>query len=178
MQRADHACRDGRLEPERVADRDHQLTDPEPPRLAERGGRQAAARKAQESEVSIGILAHDPGLDAGAVGENGIQPRGAAHHMIVGQHVAVGGDDHPGAGPQHGRKGILGVVFAPAPANADHRRSDPLRDVDDAPRERVEQTGVVDLRLARRFRRLLAPQTVTDQPQQDPVLSRHRRNAA
>jgi hypothetical protein len=76
-QGADHARGDGRLEPEWVADRDHQLTYPKPLGMAEGRRRQAAAGKAQEREIGTRIFAHDPGLDASAVGEDGLKPRRA-----------------------------------------------------------------------------------------------------
>lgn len=138
-----------------VPDRNHQLTDPEPLGVAERGSRQAAARKSQERKVGIRILARDPGLNAGAVGEYGIQPRRAAHHMVIGQHVAVGRDDHTRAGPPRGRKRIVGIVPAPAPADAHHRRPGALCDMDDGTGESVEQCRVVSLRRVCRFWRLL-----------------------
>jgi hypothetical protein len=59
-----------------------QLAHPEPLGIAERRRRQAAAGKAQERNVGIRIFAQDPGLHAGTVGENRLQPRRAAHTTL------------------------------------------------------------------------------------------------
>ena len=77
VQRADHAGRDRRLQAKRIADRDHELADPKRTGIAD-VGRQAAAPKPQQREVRIRILAHDAGLDTGAVGQDRVEPRGRA----------------------------------------------------------------------------------------------------
>jgi hypothetical protein len=103
----------GCLKHERLADGNNQLAYPKPLRVAERRSRQAAARQAQKREVGIRILSHEPGLDAGAVGENSIQPRRAAYHMIVGRQVAVGVMITPEPDPSTGANGLSGSCSRP-----------------------------------------------------------------
>jgi hypothetical protein len=64
--------------------------------------------------------------------------------MIVGQHVAVRGDDHTRTGPQRGREGAVRIVIAAMAADAHHRRPGVLSDVDNGTRVDVEQ-GIVGL---------------------------------
>ena len=98
-ERGDDAGGDGALEAQRIADRHHHLPDPQRRRAPEFGVRQAAARQAQHRGVGGGVLAHQRRVQRLAVGERGTQPRRAGHHVRVGQHIAVGGEDHAGPLP-------------------------------------------------------------------------------
>jgi hypothetical protein len=93
-ERGDDARGDGALEAERIADRRHQLSHPQSRGSAQLGVREAAAGQAQHRGVGIGVLAHQRRIQRLPVGERGTQPRGTCHNMRVGQHIAVGGEDH------------------------------------------------------------------------------------
>ena len=66
---ADDAGRYRALKAERVADRDHQLTDPQLPRIAEPGKGRGVAVEPQHREVGVGIVADQVRGEAAPVGK-------------------------------------------------------------------------------------------------------------
>ena len=66
---ADHARRYRALKAERIADRHHQLTDPQLPRIAEPGKRRSVALEPQHREVGVGIVADQVRGEAAPVGK-------------------------------------------------------------------------------------------------------------
>ena len=80
-ERGHDAGGDRALEAERIADRHHQLPDPQRRGAAQLGVRQAVARQPQHRGVGVGILAHQRRVRTCAVGERGTQLRGAGDDM-------------------------------------------------------------------------------------------------
>ena len=68
-ERADDAGGDRALKAERVADRDDQLADPQPARIAEPGEGRRLAVEAQHREIGVGVVADEAGREAAAVGK-------------------------------------------------------------------------------------------------------------
>ena len=133
---ADHARSDRALKAERVADRDHQLADPQPPRIAEPGKGRRLAVEPQYREIGVGIVADQAGREAAAVGKRGLDLARAADYVAVGQHIGVGGEDHA-------RAGAAGAVLEPADLEMQDRRADLVDSAGDRARISVEQGEIV-----------------------------------
>jgi hypothetical protein len=70
----------------------------------------------QQGQIRIRIIPQDPRFDASAVGKGQSGVAGPLHDMAVGQHQAIGRDDHARA---HAYRSVRDVGF-----NPDHRRAD------------------------------------------------------
>ena len=91
---ADDACRDRRLETERVADRDHQLPDPKRPRSGQLRIGQRARLSTQHREVRRRIPSDDHGGDVASIDERDARLLDVLHDVLIGEHIAVGSDDN------------------------------------------------------------------------------------
>lgn len=80
-----------------------------------RGG-QAGGVNLDNSQVGLGVLAYQSGLVRDAVGGDNFQLAGAVNHMLVGDDVAILGDDDAGAFPS---QGASGTVIAAATAKVE-----------------------------------------------------------
>src|SRR5688500_12031643 len=98
---ADDAGGDGGLEAVGVADGDGHLADAQAVRIAEGGGGEllgVVALDAEDGEVGGGIGADDFDLEAAAVGRDGFELAGVLDDVVVGEDVAVRGQEEAGAG--------------------------------------------------------------------------------
>ena len=100
-QRGDDAERDGLADAERVADRQHHVSDARLLHVAEHDHRQAPGLDPDHGEVGFGIGADDIGRRLAAIGQADLDLVGALDHVVVGQDVAVGADDHARAQAGH-----------------------------------------------------------------------------
>ena len=82
---------------QRIADRQHPLADPGVVAVAERDGRQVLGVDLEHGHVGVGIGADDLRLELPPVEQAHGDLLGALDHVVVGQDVAVGRDDEPGA---------------------------------------------------------------------------------
>ena len=94
----DDAGGHGPGEAERVADRDDELADPQPGRVAERRGGQVAARRPDDGQVRERIAADDLERELVAVDERGGSPLRAGDDVGVRHEVAVRRERHAGSG--------------------------------------------------------------------------------
>ncbi|MNO74942.1 hypothetical protein D3C76_659620 [compost metagenome] len=81
------------VEAERRADRQHPLADLELVGIAELEGRQVLGLDLQHSHVAARIGADQLGLVLAAVGQAHENLVGVGHHMVIGQDVAITGND-------------------------------------------------------------------------------------
>ena len=125
------------LEAERIADRDHQLAAPQPLGIAERRRRQGHRRiDPHQREVGVGIVADHARRQAASLGGHQLDARGAADHVAVGQHQAVGRDDDARAGAGARR------IAAVPDVDPHDRGADAVDHVGDGRRIGVEQRPV------------------------------------
>ena len=82
-----------------MPDGDYELADPQLTGVAEPGVRQAGARRAQHGEVGVRILADQLRLERGAIPQRQLIGFDGAGDVAVGERVAIGRDQHPGADP-------------------------------------------------------------------------------
>jgi hypothetical protein len=102
-----HAGGDARLEAERIPDRHHQMSAPQPLGVAESGRRYARRqRRAQQREIGVGIVPEHDGLDLTAFGEGEPRAPSACHHVAVGQDEPVLGNHHAGTDAAPSRKAL------------------------------------------------------------------------
>ena len=131
-ERADDAGGHGCLEAQRVADRDHQLADPQPRRASERRMRQARRLQAQDGKIGGGIVADAFGIELAPVGQAAGEASGPGDHMAIGEEIAVGREQHARAGagpapaPRHG--------YGPRQGRPSRTHARPWRNRDPAPR--------------------------------------------
>ena len=131
-ERGDDAGGDGRVEAERIADRDRDLAALQLRAVAEPGGRQRhVGLDPQQREVGVGIVAEHAGLEFAAFERRQRDDARALHDMRVGERQPVGGDDDAGAG--------AGVAAAALDVDAHDARADAVDDVADDARIVVEQ---------------------------------------
>ena len=133
--RADHAGGHRARQPERVADRHHQLADHEPVGLAELGGCGHFAAGADHGQVGQGVGADNRKRRGGAVGERRGAAHRAAHHVRVGEQETITGEHHGGAQ----------ALARPAPAGnpqAGNLGCDAFCDAGDDPRVGVQRVTV------------------------------------
>ena len=90
---AHDAGRDGRLQVERRTDRQHPLAQAQCVRRTERHGRQVGGLDFQQRKVGRRVLADELGLERAAVVELHFELRGPVHDVVVGDDIAVLGDD-------------------------------------------------------------------------------------
>ena len=135
-ERADDARSDRALKAERVADRDDQLADPQPARIAEprEGGR--LALEPQHGKIRVGVVADQSRRESAPVGKGRLDLARAADHMAVGQNIRVGGKDDAGAG-------TVGAFVCSGDLQVKDRGTDPVDRTDDGPRIGVEQSEVL-----------------------------------
>ena len=92
-ERRDDAGRDGAREAVRVADRDHELPDPQALRVAQFGGHEVARVGAEHGQVRMRVRADDLEAELAAVNERSpAAVLAAGHDMSRGEHEAVGRD--------------------------------------------------------------------------------------
>src|SRR3954453_19002221 len=91
--------RDGEGEPfaQRIADRQHPLADSGVVAIAQRHRRQLGGVDLEHRHVGIRIGADDLGLELAPIEQPYGDLLGALHDVVVGQNVAIGRDDEPGA---------------------------------------------------------------------------------
>ena len=92
-QAAHHARRNGRLEAERIAHGDHQLSHLETFRVAEFGHGQVAGCETDQGQVGGRVVADQVGGQRVALRRDRTKLAAAVDHMAVGQGIAVGGQD-------------------------------------------------------------------------------------
>ena len=120
----------------RVADRDHQLPDPQPLCVAELGGDEPVGGDPQQREVGERIGADDGELEVAAIGEGRAARRvGAGDDVRRGEHEAVGGDHDAAAASVEDTS----AADAPSHAEAGDRRRHAGGDRDHGPRVGVER---------------------------------------
>lgn len=81
------------VQAERRADRHHPLARLERIGIAQAHGRQALGLDLQQRHVVLLIAPHHLGLELAAVGELDGDFAGAIDHVMIGQHIAIGGND-------------------------------------------------------------------------------------
>ncbi|MDT4822309.1 hypothetical protein FQZ97_555060 [compost metagenome] len=81
------------IEAERRTDRQHPFADLEVVGLAELDGRQVLALDLEQRHIAARIGADQLGLQLAAVGQADDDLVGVGHHVVVGQHVAIRGND-------------------------------------------------------------------------------------
>jgi hypothetical protein len=79
-------------------DRDYQLADSQPARIAEPRESRCLAFEPQYGEVGIGVVADEVRREAAPVGKGRLDLVGAAYNMAVGQDIGVRGEHDTGAG--------------------------------------------------------------------------------
>ena len=130
-ERRDDARGDRAGEPVRVADRDHELADPQPLGVAQLGGDEVVRLGPKHGEVGVRVGADDVEAQLAAVDERGAAgPRRALDHVRRGEQEPVRRDHHraAAAGPPAARD-----------AEVRHRRREPLGDRDHGARVGVER---------------------------------------
>ena len=89
--RRDDAHRHGLADAERIADREHDVAEPQLRRVAERERRSAwhVTLELQHREIGVRVLADHLRVDLGAVGERDLDLVGAVDDVRVGQDAAA-----------------------------------------------------------------------------------------
>ena len=100
------------------------LADLQIVRVAQLRMRMPAPAQAQQRQVRIRVRAHDLGRDDAAVMQHAFDAPCALHHVVIGERIAVGRNDHAGAGA------VIEVLCPAGAAHADHRRPDGVDDAD------------------------------------------------
>ncbi len=92
---ADHAQCHGAIQPKRVADGQHPLSHLHPGRVSEMGGWEGmVCRHFQDRQIGVRILADHLRKQFRLIREANLNFRGIAHHMVIGNDMADGVDDH------------------------------------------------------------------------------------
>ena len=102
---ADHAGRNSRVEPQRVAHGDHQLTGLQLLRVAQLGQRQIAGTEPQQGQIGGRIVAHELRAERVAFRRNRPHPAAAMHDVAIGQGIAVGVIINPEPAPPRSSPG-------------------------------------------------------------------------
>ena len=98
-ERADDARGHGLAEAERIADGDHEIADLEILRIAERQRGEVLGFDLHQGHVGAGVAADQLRLEGAAVLERHHDLLPVLDHVVVGEHVALGGvHDHAGTG--------------------------------------------------------------------------------
>jgi hypothetical protein len=79
---------------ERIADGQHPVAHTQAVRHAKSDGRQFGGIDLQDSQIGFRIAADDFGRQRAVVRQRNLDLVCALHHMMVGQNVAIGADDH------------------------------------------------------------------------------------
>lgn len=138
-QGAHHSGGDGGLEAEGVADGDDELAHPQGGGIPQSGKRQTRGVHPDHRQVGGGVGADDVGRQGAAILEGGLEKFGVSHHVVVGEDVAVRGDDDPGAGPGLLRRGPLRLH---PDTDAHYRGTHLLHHLDDGSGVSVQQFQV------------------------------------
>ena len=124
------------MKAERIADRDDQLADPQPARIAEpREGRRLAFEP-QHGEIGVRVVADQSRRESAPVGKGRLDLAGAADHMAVGQDIGVGREDDAGAG-------AVAAFVRSGDLQVKDRGADPVDRADHRARIGVEQSEVL-----------------------------------
>jgi hypothetical protein len=91
------AARDGLAHTKGVADRQHLIAHLQLVGVAQREGGQTVQLDLEHGQIGVGVGADHLRAGAAAVIELHLDRVGALDHMVVGQDVAVGADDHAAA---------------------------------------------------------------------------------
>ena len=135
-ERRDDACRDRRVEAERIADGDGDLAALELRAVAQfRRGQRDVGLDPDEREIGVGIVAEHARLKLAAFERQEIDQPGALDDMAVGEGETVGRNDDAGA-----RAGAAALL---AHVDAHHARADAFDDARDDARVLVEHGAVV-----------------------------------
>jgi hypothetical protein len=92
------AHRDRLTDLERIADRQHHIADLQAFGAAEGNCRQPGHCDLEHRKIGFRISADEFGFDASPTGQTDRDFFGSFDHVIVGEHVAIGGRNHAGAG--------------------------------------------------------------------------------
>jgi hypothetical protein len=136
---AHHAGRHGALEAERVADRDRELPDHEPARVAELDRLYDRLREADHREVGRRVVAHELARDRLAVVGDRRELARAVHDVAVGEDEAVGREDEARARADRLAAPAAGVAHL----QLQHRRAHARDHAGHRLRVGVEQRAVV-----------------------------------
>ena len=113
------------MKAERIADGDDQLPDADGAGVAELGMGEIVGMEAKDGQIAVGIVAHQVGRERPSVGESRLDRGRAMHDMAVGEHEAVGREDHARAGAEryfaHWRR--IGLAALPRLQVDDRRRN-------------------------------------------------------
>ena len=91
---ADDAHRHGLADAERIAEGQDDVADAHLVRVAVGERRQAGGLDPHHRQVARRIAADQRAGQRAPVGQVDLDPIGVGHHVVIGQHVAVGADDH------------------------------------------------------------------------------------
>ena len=146
--RAHDALGDRQAHAEGVSNGQHGVAHPHFRGLAKANHGQVVEPNAQHSQVGLGVCAHNTGLGAPAIGQGHLNLFSRLDHVVVGEHIALGADDHTGAQahlllalpsglpelvakePPEQRviqEGVRGLGLALGGEDVDHRRHGPGR---------------------------------------------------
>ena len=135
------------FEAERIADGDDQLAAFQTFGIAERRRRERHRLvDAQQREIGVGIVTHEPRPQVLSIGGGDIDPRRrteCAGDVAVGEDEAVRRQNDAGAGTAAVLAAILPVLAAAMHGETNHGRADPVDDVDHRTRVRIEQDLIV-----------------------------------
>ena len=87
----------------RVANRQQAVAHLKLVRIAPHNDGQLIEFDFEHCQIGIGVGANHLGLGAAAIVQHDFNLIGPLHHMVVGQHIALGADDHPTAHAPLGR---------------------------------------------------------------------------
>ncbi len=124
------------MKAERVADRDHQLADSQPPRIAEPGEGGGLAFEPQHGKVGVRVVADQSRRENATVGKRRLDLAGAADDMTVGQDIGVRGKDDT-------RTGAVRAFVRSGDLEVKDRGADPVDRADHGARIGVEQHKVL-----------------------------------
>ena len=91
---ADDAARDSFADAERIADREHAVTDLYLGRVGERDGGEVVGVDLDDGDIGLLVTTDELGDEVAAVGQRDGDGLGAIHDVVVGRDVAVGANDH------------------------------------------------------------------------------------
>ena len=95
--------------PKRVANRQQAVAHLKLVRIAPHNDGQLIEFDFEHGQIGIGVGANHLRLGAAAIVQNDFNLIGALDHMVVGQHIALGADDHPTAHAPLGRSVLVAI---------------------------------------------------------------------
>src|SRR5690606_871717 len=96
--RADDAVSDGVIHAERRTDGDHPLAGLEPGRVADLDYGEVAGLDLEQGDVGLLVRADDPGVELASIRKPHRYLVGVTHHMVVGEHITIRGNDETRSG--------------------------------------------------------------------------------